>query len=87
MEKKGVMENTGAFRLELDYEGRHYTGMILPSEEKDHKGFPVFFRVEIDDELYAYLCCGEAGWHNRENKEGEDGLINAIGQYITDWYE
>jgi hypothetical protein len=80
------METTGAFRLELDFEGRHYTGAILPSEEKDDKGFPVFFRVEIDGELFAYLCCGEAGWHNRENK-AKDDLIQAIGQYITDWYE
>jgi len=40
------METTGAFRLELDFEGRHYTGAILPSEEKDDKEFPVFFRVE-----------------------------------------
>jgi hypothetical protein len=81
------MENTGAFRLELDFEGKHYTGMILPSEEKDNKDFPVFFRVEIDGELYAYLCCGEAGWYNRENKEGHGDLINAIGQYIAYWYE
>jgi hypothetical protein len=83
MEKNSIIENMGAFRLELDYEDKHYTGMILPSEEKDDKGFPVFFRVEIDGELYAYLCCGTTGWFDRENKGGEDGLINAIGQYIA----
>jgi hypothetical protein len=81
------METTGAFRLELDFENKHYTGAILPSEEKDNKGFPVFFRVEIDGQLFAYLCCGEAGWHNRENSTQKDDLINAIGQYITYWYE
>lgn len=82
-----IVENTGTFRLEVDFEGRHYTGVVLPSEDKDAKGFPVFFRVEIDGELYAYICCGEAGWNNRDNNKTDDGLISVIGQYIHDWYE
>jgi hypothetical protein len=81
------MNITGAFKLSLDYEGRHYSGAILPSEEKDSKGFPIFFRVEIDGQLYAYICCGESGWHNRDEKGGHNALINAIGNYIHDWYE
>jgi hypothetical protein len=81
------MDNTGAFRLELDFDNKHYSGIILPSEEKDKKGFPVYFRVEINGRLYAYICCGETGWHNRDNKTGYDGLIDAIGKYIHEWYE
>jgi hypothetical protein len=81
------MDNSEAFRLELDYDGRHYSGTVLPSEELDGKGFPVYFRVEIGGRLYAYICCGETGWHNRDTEKGHDGLINAIGEYIHDWYE
>ena len=81
------MGTTGAFKLELDFEGKHYSGTILPSEEKDSQEFPVFFRIEIDGELYAYICCGERGWHNRDLKGGHNALINAIGDYIHDWYE
>jgi hypothetical protein len=81
------METTGAFKLSLDFDNRHYAGTILPSEEKDPNGFPIFFRIEIDGQLYAYICCGESGWHNRDKKGGHDALLNAIGKYIHNWYE
>jgi hypothetical protein len=81
------MDFEHVFKLELDYEGKHYSGDILPSEEKDVNGFPVFFRIELEGRLYAYICCGETGWHNRDDRKGHDGLINAIGQYIHDRYE
>lgn len=81
------MDDTKEFRLALDFEGKHYSGTILPSEEKDSHGFPVFFRIEIDGKLYAYICCGESGWHNRDEKGGHNALLNAIGEYIHDWYE
>jgi len=81
------MDQTNEFKLELDFEGKHYSGMILPSEEKDNKGFPVFFRITIDGELFAYICCGQHGWHDKDKKIGHNALMNAIGQYIFDWYE
>jgi len=81
------MDNTKEFKLELDFEGKHYTGSILPSEEKDNKDFPVFFRITIDGRLYAYICCGQNGWHDRDQKTGHNALINTIGEYIHDWYE
>lgn len=77
--------DTIPFPLSLDYEGEHYNGTIEPSTEVDEHGVPVHFRVIIDGKLFAYLCCGSKGW-------GDDGshpknLVNAIGQYITEWYE
>ena len=81
------MDNAESFRLELDYEGKRYSGIITPSEEKDAADFPVFFRIEIGGELFTYICCGESGWHKRDAKGESDGLIAAIGDYIHDWYE
>lgn len=81
------MDTQKGFSLELDYEGLHYSGEVLPSEELDDNGFPIYFRVEIGGKLYAYICCGERGWRNRDEPHGHNGLINAIGNYIFDWYE
>jgi hypothetical protein len=81
------MDTTKTFPLELDYDGNHYSGTILPSDELDAKGLPVFYRVELDGKLFAYICCGELGWQRRDEPQAQSGLINAIGNYILEWYE
>jgi hypothetical protein len=75
------------FLLTLDFEGRHYNGTIIPSDEKDQTGMPVYFRVTLENEFYAYLCCGTSGWSERDNSGKPDGLIRAIGNYIFEYYE
>ena len=74
------------FILELDFEGNHYTGVITPSEELGNDGMPVYFRVEIGNELFAYLCCGDIGWHDRDGHGRPVDLVNAIGDYIKKYY-
>jgi hypothetical protein len=59
----------------------------MPSEEKGASGMPVFFRVELGDGLFAYLCCGDNGWKERDKNGRPKGLVNAIGSFIMDYYE
>ena len=73
------------FPLELNYEGTHYSGTIEPSRELDEQGVPIHYRVIINGELFAYLCCGSNGWD--DNGSHPKNVINAIGEYIKEWYE
>jgi hypothetical protein len=81
------MSDDNSFPLSLDYEGKHYDGMVTPSTEKSQKGTPVFFRVTLGDQLFAYLCCGDNGWKERNSTGQQKGLVTAIGNYIFDYYE
>jgi hypothetical protein len=81
------MNNKSSFPLSLDFGGKHYEGVITPSAEKGAKGTPVFFRVTIGDNLFAYLCCGDNGWSERHVSDKPKELISAIGNYILEYYE
>jgi hypothetical protein len=81
------MNNDNNFPLSLDFDGKHYSGTISPSVEKGPDGKPVFFRVTIGDQLFAYLCCGDNGWKEKDNNGQPRGLIQAIGNYILAFYE
>lgn len=81
------MNKDKEFPLSLDFQGTHYEGTITPSLEKGANGTPVYFRITFGDELFAYLCCGDNGWKEREGAGKPNWLINAIGNYIADHYE
>lgn len=83
------MNNEDILPLSLDFDGKHYEGTVEPSAEKGPGGRSVFFRVTLDGELFAYLCCGDKGWSERggPNQSASEGLITAIGNYIFEHYE
>jgi hypothetical protein len=81
------MDTANAFPLTLDFEGQHYTGTIIPSEEVGENKMPIYFRVMLGGTFYAYLCCGDHGWKLRDNEGHPPGLVQAIGNYIADFYE
>ncbi len=82
------MSKENTFPLSLNFGGQHYEGIIEPSAEKGPQGHSVYFRVSINGELFAYLCCGDNGWKERGKSSGQqDGLIQAIGNYIFEKYE
>jgi len=75
------------FPLSLVFEGHHYDGTITPSEDVGMNGMPVYFRVMLGDQFYAYLCCTDNGWKERDKEGHPSGLIQAIGNYIAEYYE
>ena len=81
-----VMDIEKSFGLSLDFEGKHYDGVVTPSEEKGVNGMPIFFRVVLGDQFFAYLCCGDKGWKERDGEEQPKGLVGAIGNYIVEYY-
>ena len=81
------MDENQSFNLSLDFEGQRYEGTVTPSEEKGANGLPVFSRVMLGNQFFAYLCCGDKGWSQREGSSAPKDLIQAIGNYIEDYYE
>ena len=82
------MNNAASFPLSLDFEGSNYQGTVTPSEDSDNNGVPVYFRVMLGDEFFAYLCCGEIGWGRKDDEDkGDSGLIQVIGDYIKAHYQ
>jgi hypothetical protein len=81
------MNTEASFPFHLDFEDKHYTGTITPSGDTDNNGVPVYFRVMIGNEFFAYLCCREVGWGKKDNDDGGDnGLVQAIGEFIKTHY-
>jgi hypothetical protein len=81
------MDKEKTFQLSLDFEGKHYDGTITPSTEVAANGMPVYFRVVLGDQFFAYLCCADNGWGVRDGEDRSNGLVNAIGDYIAEYYE
>lgn len=80
------LNKSRAFPFSLVYEGQYYEGDITPSAETGKNGMPVYYRVMMGNELFAYLCCGDTGWTAREQKGNSTGLIQAIAGYIRNYY-
>ena len=81
------MNNKTIFPLSLDFEGRHYSGEIIPSEEKQSNGMPAYFKVTMGNEIFTELYCGADGWQERNGNGQLGGVVTAIGSYILDYYE
>jgi hypothetical protein len=81
------MTNDQSFPLSLNFDGKQYDGTITPSGEKGSKGLPIFFRVTLGDQLFAYLCCGDNGWREKDGAAKPNELVSAIGKYIMEHYE
>ncbi|HVU58611.1 MAG TPA: hypothetical protein VHD83_26295 [Puia sp.] len=81
------MNTAKSFPLALDFEGKHYLGSITPSEDVTRNGMPVYFRVTLGDTFFAYLCCSDHGWKDRDKGGHPGDLVQAIGAYIADYYE
>jgi hypothetical protein len=84
--KNSNMNTKAAFPLSLDFEGRHYAGTVTPSGDTDKNGTPVYYRVTLGDKFFAYLCCADNGWMERDGIIQPPALINAVGDYIRSHY-
>jgi hypothetical protein len=74
------------FPLSLTYEGESYEGVVTPSAATAKNGMPLYFKVMLENEFFAYLCCGDTGWTAREQNGNSTGLIQAIARYINNHY-
>lgn len=81
------MDSIHSFPLEFDYGGRYYDAWVTPSDERGESGLPVFYRVTLNGDFFAYLCCGDNGWRQRDNQEQPKDLTGLIGSLIQDFYQ
>jgi hypothetical protein len=85
--KTSRMNDHASFPLSIDFEGQYYTGSVTPSGDTDKNGTPVYFRVTLGDQFFAYLCCADNGWMERDGNTRPPDLVNAVGDYIRNHYE
>jgi hypothetical protein len=81
------MDINHPFPLDVDYDGNYYEGWVTPSEEKGPDGSPISFRVMLNGDFFAYLCCGVRGWAVRDGEEHPKDLVGVIGERIRDFYQ
>ena len=81
------MDINHPFPLDVDYGGKYYEAWITPSEEKGADDTPVFFRIMLNGDFFAYLCCGDQGWVERDGQKQPTDLVGVIGEQIRAYYQ
>ena len=81
------MDKDHRFPFLLDFEGQRMRASVTPSDEKNDSGQPVYFRVELNGQFFAYLCCNEDGWYEKDSSGKPKTLVDAIGKAIHDYYD
>jgi hypothetical protein len=77
------MNSHSSFTFDLDIEGTHYLGTIIPSREIERNGFPVYFRIMIGGNFLANVSLCKTGWVRNDLPGKRDNkLIQRIGEYI-----
>ena len=74
------------FHLSIDYKGKHIDGEALPlNNAPKEEGIPLVHKVIIDGKDYGLIRCTPKAW--MADKIKDQKLVNAIGNYISAWYE
>ena len=76
-----------SFPLEFSYDDQYYDAWVTPSAELASEGLPVFFRVMLNGDFFAYLCCGDNGWFQRDGEAAPVDLVSRIGEEIAGFYQ
>ena len=71
--------------IELDYRGKHYEGTGVPVISSCHDGVCFELDVTLNKEHMGVIRCTKNGWRMTDVKS--QGLVNAIGSSIFQWYE
>ncbi len=80
MEKKEIL-----IPLKLNFRNMELQGKAVPLDGAAVGGVPKRFSVAIDDLFDGTIECTDNGWKSNEMEDQE--LVDAIGSYLTEWYE
>ena len=69
--------------IHLEYKGTEYNGVATPYEDSILDGEPFEFKLVLDEEDKGKLKRTPSGW---KSDQLEQGLADAIGNYISEWY-
>jgi hypothetical protein len=70
--------------IEIQYNGKTYQGHGIPVSESCKEGVCFELDITLNNQHLGRIHCTDAGWR----MDGvEQGLVNALGEEITAWYE
>jgi hypothetical protein len=76
-----------SFPISFDYNTTPYTGMVYPLGEKDIE-HTVKFKVELNNNIAGIIEHIDGKWFSGDTGNIKDEkMINAIGNFIENWYE
>jgi hypothetical protein len=70
--------------IELNFEGKHYTGWIRPAEKLNNDGKPVSYHVVLDKVFFGNLSHTGHNWTSDEPRP--ESLIQAVGNAIEKYF-
>lgn len=76
-----------SFPLEFTDDDQFYDAWVTPSAELSPGGLPVFYRVMLNGDFFAYLCCWDNGWFQRDGEAASADLVSRIGERIAGYYQ
>jgi hypothetical protein len=71
--------------IKLNFRNMELIGKAVPLDPKKMDSVPKRFSVAIDDLFDGTIECTDKGWKSDEMEDPE--LVEAIGSYLTEWYE
>jgi hypothetical protein len=71
--------------LNFEYKGKTYIGDGMPVISSCEDGVCKELDITLNKEHLGIIRCTEKGW--RMNDVKGQGLVNAIGEHVFDWYE
>jgi hypothetical protein len=75
------------FPLRVEYQTRILLGRIMPWSIPRDSVIPTRFTVYIDDVFRGHVTFRNNEWREFQGNMGDQGLVNAIGEYIAIWFE
>jgi len=86
-----VTNKQDSFPFSFDLEKSHYEGTIFPAVDKNGKGFPEYFRVDLGSSFFAAINFRNRRWQRKGGKvlirPGEEKLFEVLGEIITTRYK
>lgn len=71
--------------LQIDYDGKAYTGEAIPVNQTCHDGVCDELDVTLNDQNLGIIKCTKGGWKMDTIKDQK--FVDAIGEEIFYWYE
>lgn len=84
-ELKKEPEELAPVSIDLEYKNKAYKGLGIPVMSTCEKGVCYELDITLNDQHMGILRCTPKGWKINEVKQ--QGLVNAIGNYVAEWYE
>lgn len=77
-------ESTSPVPLHFDYRGKKYDGVGIPMMSSCHNGVCDRLDVTLNQKHIGVIRCTKDGWRLANTPQG---LVNAIGEKLYEWYE